>query len=83
MHLFADFQITFPVMDVDGSPAPESQSTGSSGRGTPQISNPGTPRSLADQGPEVIRGTPPPPGPGPSGLTLPQVQFAAEQSGKP
>ncbi len=37
-------------MDVDGSPAPESQSTGSSGRGTPQLSNPGTPRSLAGAG---------------------------------
>ena len=46
-------------MDVDGSPVPESQSTGSSGRGTPQISNPGTPRSLVE--PEV-RGTPPPSG---------------------
>ena len=59
-------------MEMDGSPAPESQSTGSSGRGTPQISNPGTPRSLVD--PDGVRGTPPPSGLN-SAAGSPQVQM--------
>ena len=49
-------------MEVDGSPAP-ADSTNSSGRGTPQISNPGTPRSLADMrnaSEASMRDTPPP-----------------------
>ena len=62
-------------MEVDGSPAPDSQ--GSSGRGTPQISNPGTPRSLVEPG--DVRGTPPPSGllreSGPGGTGSPQIQM--------